>query len=105
NLFPARILDEGRIAMGERVVSCASVPAGLPTNSDITVCLRPEDVVLPVSPAGDDGCHIGKVVALEFLGSNYRAQLDAGDGLRLLVDLPARSMLERAIEIGSTIPF
>ena len=74
-------------------------------SSEITVCIRPEDVATRGVDANSENAIEATVAELEFLGSVHRATLDInGDGsLRFRADFSANLMRDHAIAQGKSV--
>lgn len=103
NALPARVGADGALMLGNtRVAGHHAGPAG----REVTVYLRPEDVLArPISP-GEPHVFDARIEAVEFLGS-YCLVTVAADALGpqpLQVVLSLNFLAEQALEVGSNLP-
>jgi len=104
NFLDAKAAGGGQVALAN-IAMDADGAAGLSRDSDITVCIRPEDV----TTRGVDGATANAIEAtvaeLEFLGSVHRATLDINgdETLRFRADFSANLMRDHAIAEGKSV--
>jgi iron(III) transport system ATP-binding protein len=79
NFLPAVVLRPGTVRMGTMDLQCdIDIQPG--PGSDVTLAVRPEDVMVRNTVAGSTNTFTARVGALEFLGSFCRADLHPGEG-------------------------
>lgn len=103
NTLPARTLDGGALQIGQH-----QVPVGhtMAPGRDVTVYLRPEDVLArPIAP-GEPHVFNAQILAVEFLGAYclVTVQADALGSQALQVVLSLNFLSEQALAVGSTLP-
>ena len=88
NFVAATVVGDGRVRLGGLELACDA--DGLAPGTEVTLAIRPEDIVVQeVSPGAPNAVPM-HVEALAFLGSFFRADLvaDAPAGALLRADLP-----------------
>jgi iron(III) transport system ATP-binding protein len=103
NALPARLTGDGALMLGATRVEGAH--AGSP-GREVTVYLRPEDVLARPIASGDPLVFQARIEAIEFLGS-YCLVTVAADALGaqpLEVVLSLNYLAEQALEVGSVLP-
>jgi iron(III) transport system ATP-binding protein len=88
NFVAATVVGDGRVRLGGLELACDA--DGLAPGTEVTLAIRPEDIVVhEVSPGAPNAVRM-RVEALAFLGSFFRADLvaDAPAGALLRADLP-----------------
>ncbi len=103
NALPARTLDGGALQIGQLRVPVGHTGAA---GRDVTVYLRPEDVLArPIAP-GEPHVFTAQIRAIEFLGAYclVAVQADALGGQTLQVVLSLNFLSEQALAVGSTLP-
>ena len=88
NFVAATVVGEGRVRLGELELACDA--DGLAPGTEVTLAIRPEDIVVQEASAGWPNAVPMRVEALAFLGSFFRADLVAAApaGTLLRADLP-----------------
>ena len=104
NFLDGRTAGDNSVALGGVTMRVNSVHQGS-ENSEITVCIRPEDVATRGVDTHSENSIEATVAELEFLGSVHRATLDInGDGfLRFRADFSANLMRDHAITKGKSV--
>ena len=104
NFLDATAAGDGMVSLGAMNMR-AQEAADLSPDSEITVCIRPEDVTTRGVSADSVNAIEATVAELEFLGSVHRATLDInGDGtLRFQADFSANLMRDHAISEGKSV--
>ncbi len=103
NALPARVGDGGALQIGQHTVP--GMLAGT-AGRDVTVYLRPEDVLArPITP-GEPHVFSAQIHAIEFLGAYclVTVQADALGSHPLQVVLSLNFLSEQALAVGSTLP-
>jgi iron(III) transport system ATP-binding protein len=88
NFVAATVVGDGRVRLGGLELACDA--DGLAPGTEVTLAIRPEDIVVhEVAPGAPNAVRM-RVEALAFLGSFFRADLvaDATAGALLRADLP-----------------
>jgi iron(III) transport system ATP-binding protein len=88
NFVAATVVGEGRVRLGGLELACDA--DGLGPGTEVTLAIRPEDIVVQEASAGGPNAVPMRVEALAFLGSFFRADLVAAApaGTLLRADLP-----------------
>ena len=102
NFLPGAVIAPQRLHLGRVELHCTNGFDGLEPGKVVTLCIRPEDLVVRDSGCGAPNSAIACVNALEFLGAFYRATLDVDgvDDQPLVVDLPPKLIGELDIRVG-----
>jgi iron(III) transport system ATP-binding protein len=105
NFLPGRLLGPGRAEVGGAVLELDGRADGLAPGADLTVCLRPEDVVVRGVAAGGGGGRPNvldaEVEAVEFVGNHVAASLRArGGALAVTADLSLNDVRDLGIAPG-----
>ncbi len=75
NFLRAQAVDSTRVRIGSIELSFADGMPGLAPGSAVTLCVRPEDVVVRSIDQSTANAFAARISDLEFLGSFYRARL------------------------------
>jgi iron(III) transport system ATP-binding protein len=75
NFLHAQAVDAARVRMGGIELYCAGGVPVLSPGSPVTLCVRPEDVVVRSVDNATTNAFAARIADLEFLGSFYRARL------------------------------
>ena len=104
NFLEATIAAPGRVRFGAAELTATDAD-GLQAGSDVTICIRPEDVTTRGVDAGTDNAIKATVTDLEFLGSVTRATLNVAgdDSLEFRADFSANLMRDLVIENGKDV--
>ena len=102
NFVAGTVARDGAVRLGTTELACEV--DGLPAGTDVTLAIRPEDIVVHDGRAEPNGLAV-RVEALVFLGSFFRADLtgDATPGVLLRADLPADMVRRRGIAEKSAL--
>lgn len=103
NFVPGVIDAAQTVTVGGQTLRCQT--DGLSTGAEVTVAVRPEDIVVDETDVDDDNAFDVVVAEVEFLGSFVRADLTAsqfGDH-RMRADLSINLIRRLNIEEGATI--
>jgi iron(III) transport system ATP-binding protein len=102
NFLAATVVGGGRVRLGGLELACDA--DGLASGTEVTLAIRPEDIVVQEASAGAANAVPMRVEALAFLGSFFRADLaaDATAGALLRADLPVD--LVRRLDIAEKRP-
>ena len=105
NFLPGLVIDEERARLGSVDLRHPRSPAGLTPGSAVTLCVRPEDVVVRRQLEREEvNAFPAQVSDLDFIGNFFRARLaaDCLDGMLLAADLP--SSLVRTSSVAPGMP-
>jgi len=88
NFVAATVVRDGVVRLGATELACEA--DGLPPGTEVTLAVRPEDLLIQEAPGGRPDAFPARVDALTFLGSFFRADLviDALGSVLLRADLP-----------------
>jgi iron(III) transport system ATP-binding protein len=88
NFVAGTVVRDGAVKLGRAELSCEV--DGLAAGTQVTLAIRPEDIVVHEGRSTEPNAFTVRVEALVFLGSFFRADLasDAADGVLLRADLP-----------------
>ncbi len=100
NFLPGTLVEAERVRVGSLQLACRETPARV--GSEVTVALRPEDVI--VAPGGEEtaNSYLARFEALEFLGSFVRAEvtIEEARSQRLSAELSANVVRQLGLEPG-----
>jgi iron(III) transport system ATP-binding protein len=99
NFLPGAAAGPGRVRVGAAELACPSVD-GLASGAAVTVCLRPEDVLLRGVQESTPNRVSATVGRLEFLGAFVRAELKLEGGATLVADLSMHLMRDLEVTQG-----
>jgi len=97
NFVAGTVVRDGAVKLGRAELSCEV--DGLAAGTQVTMAIRPEDIVVHEGRSTEPNAFTVRVEALAFLGSFFRADLasDAADGVLLRADLPVDLIRRRGI--------
>src|SRR3546814_12746161 len=75
NFVKAKMATPGRVRIGGIELACPGAADGLPQGADVTVAVRPEDVVVRNTGEAGGNHFDATIIAMDFLGSFYRSPL------------------------------
>ena len=108
NFLPGAVVGPGKVRFGPVELTCEA--DGLQQGSEVTIAVRPEDIVVQGADESQENALTARIDSMEFLGSFYRASL-AGDGIDadslradLSINLVRRLDLDEGMEIAVVIP-
>jgi ABC-type Fe3+/spermidine/putrescine transport system ATPase subunit len=99
NALPGRPIDGARVELCGMAVG-ADVPARLRETASVTVCIRPEHVLLSPPRAGAGRA---KVAGATFGGAMVRVRLADADGHELIADVPTHEWQALGIAAGGEV--
>jgi len=108
NFVKGRVEGQGTVRIGKREFTCGT--DGLAPGAEITVALRPEDIVVPEGEVPAANSFEAEIESMEFLGSFFRAGLRAealgGETLRadFSINLARRLNLEEGDRLSVVVP-
>ena len=102
NFVPGKMVADNRALLGDVQIACDA--DGIEAGTDVTVAIRPEDVILRDSE-GDENTWRAHVAAVEFLGSFVRADLvsDATGDEPLLADVSINFVRSHDLKEGDDV--
>lgn len=103
NFLPGFVIDDERARLGNVDMRHLGSPLGLRPGSAVTLCVRPEDVVIRRQSAAESvNAFPARVADLDFIGNFFRARLaaDCLDGFLLAADLPSVSVRDGTVAPG-----
>ena len=97
NFVAGTVVGDRAVRLGHTELACEL--DGLAAGTEVTLAIRPEDIVVREGRATEPNALTLRVEALAFLGSFFRADLvgDASDGVFLRADLPVDLIRRRGI--------
>ena len=97
NFVAGTVVGDRAVRLGHTELACEL--DGLAAGTEVTLAIRPEDIVVHEGRATEPNTLSLRVDALAFLGSLFRADLvgDASDGVFLRADLPVDLIRRRGI--------
>jgi iron(III) transport system ATP-binding protein len=102
NFLPAVADGNDGIRLGDISLRIDEGTPGLAADTPVTVCIRPEDVAIAGENRATHNAFEADVTDLDFLGSFYRASLDAG-GTVFEADFSANLVRRTGVERGARI--
>jgi len=108
NFVKGTVEGQGTVRIGNREFACGT--DGLTPGAEITVALRPEDIVVPEGERPAVNCFEARIDSMEFLGSFFRAKLAAEalghQSLRadFSINLARRLNLEEGSRLSVAVP-
>jgi len=103
NFVPGTVCAASSVRFGQLELACDT--DGFVKGTDVTIAVRPEDIVVQGVSAGEENAYEARVDGLEFLGSFVRADLTSdttGDD-RLRADLSINLMRRQEIAEGDSV--
>jgi len=98
NFLNAHAVDSARVRMGGVDLLCADDISRLAPGSPVTLCVRPEDVVVRSIDGATTNAFAAKIAELEFLGSFYRARLSPpSNGVQFAADFSINAVRDLAL--------
>jgi iron(III) transport system ATP-binding protein len=103
NFVGGTVARDGAVRLGRTELACDV--DGLATGTEVTLAIRPEDIVVHDAGRSAPNTLAVRVDALAFLGSFFRADLasDAAAGVLLRADLPVDMIRRRGLTEKSTL--
>ena len=103
NFVRGVIVGADRVRVGSVELACKT--DGLVADEEVTVAVRPEDIVVH-RVAGNENTYEARVEAIEFLGSFVRADLvsEATGAERIRAELSINQTRDLDISVGDTVP-
>jgi iron(III) transport system ATP-binding protein len=106
NFVKARVLAPGRVRFGGIELACGAAAQDLPQDAEVTVAVRPEDVV--VRHSGDNGANRfdATIIEMDFLGSFYRSTLVPARApeVAITADFSINAVNDLGLTDGRTLP-
>jgi iron(III) transport system ATP-binding protein len=106
NFVKARLAAPGRVRFGGIELSCPATAAGWPENAEVTVAVRPEDVVVRnIGEAGNNHFD-ATIIEMDFLGSFYRSTLvpTRAPEVAITADFSINAVNDLGLADGRTLP-
>ncbi|MGH6931136.1 MAG: putative 2-aminoethylphosphonate ABC transporter ATP-binding protein [Dongiaceae bacterium] len=102
NFLPARALSAGRVGIGATELHLAESVDGIAPGMSVTLCIRPEDVMVRGVQASTSNVLSARILEMEFLGSFVRAQLmpSGGETATLAADFSINAVRDLGLEKG-----
>jgi iron(III) transport system ATP-binding protein len=105
NFLPGRAAAPDRVTVAALEIDLAGGTPALAPGTEVTLAVRPEDLVVQAAPSARANTFEATVEGIEFLGSFVRADLAlAGHaGPRCCADFSINMVRREAIEVGQTV--
>jgi iron(III) transport system ATP-binding protein len=98
NFLHAQAVDTARVRVGSIELFCADGIPALSPGSPVTLCVRPEDVVVRSVDSATANAFPARIADLEFLGSFYRARLaPPSNGVEFAADFSINAVRDLAL--------
>jgi len=107
NFVPAKVAAPGRVRFGGIELACPAAADALPQGTEVTVAVRPEDVVVRNIGEGGSNNHFdATIVGMEFLGSFYRSTLvpTHAPEVAITADFSINAVNDLVLADGRTLP-
>ena len=106
NFVKARVAGPGRVRFGGIELACAITGDDFPENSEVTVAVRPEDVVVRNIGEVGDGRFDATIIEMDFLGSFYRSTLVPvrAQDVAITADFSINAVNDLGLANGRTLP-
>jgi len=99
NFLRAHAVDSARVRMGGVELFCGDGMPKLAPGTPVTLCVRPEDVVVRSIDQSTANAFAARIADLEFLGSFYRARLTPpANGVELAADFSINAVRDLGLE-------
>jgi iron(III) transport system ATP-binding protein len=106
NFLPGTLIDPRHVQLGRASVEHGAELQGLQPGTKVTLCVRPEDVVIDDAGGSGTGNRMeARVAELDFIGNYFRARLapDCLEGMILAADLPTPMVRGRGVGPGHSL--
>lgn len=104
NFIEAKLVTPTSARIGSTDLSLSASPPGIAEGTDVTLCIRPEDVLTGSRADGAPNQISLPIHHVEFLGSFHRLHTDpVGGGAGLMIDVSVARAREIDISVGSSI--
>ena len=105
NCLSGVVTGAASVRVGAMEFDCSNGVGGLTEGQAVTVCLRPEEIAVRGVASGGANSFEARISRLEFLGSFYRATLEAerlGD-MKITADFSINEVRDLTLDEGATI--
>jgi iron(III) transport system ATP-binding protein len=103
NFLDGALDDAGALRVGAVTLECDGVPDGLGHGVPVTICIRPEDIVVRDTGAARRNALAARIDTLEFLGSFCRGSLRLDDDIALICDFSINAVRDLGLEAGTLL--
>jgi iron(III) transport system ATP-binding protein len=105
NFIDGVMTTDGRISVAGVTIDASDDSSAFAAGDKVTICVRPEDVLVTETADGQSGSFEVTVSDVEFLGSFHRCHVmpTSGNGTGFLVDLSANRARNLRLEEGRTL--
>ena len=105
NFIEGEVLADGRIATAGVVIEGCGDTADLRPGQNVTICIRPEDILVAGVKGDDPQAFEVTVTSMEFLGAFHRCHLmpKGGNGVGFDADLSANLARRLGVETGGSL--
>src|SRR5262249_32782902 len=105
NFLRAQAVDSARVRMGSIELRCTDGVSGATPGSPVTLCVRPEDVVVRSIDDATANAFTARISELEFLGSFYRARLTPpSNGVESAADFSTNPVRDLGLARAKLVP-
>ena len=103
NFVPATVGGPDRVRLGQVDLCCDA--DGLAVGTEVTIAVRPEDIVIQEADPGEENVVDARIESMEFLGSFFRADLvdEAMGAAQLRADLSINLVRRLGLDEGARI--
>ncbi len=103
NFMDGAVRDTGGLRIGAATLDCDNIPDGLAGGDAVTICIRPEDIVVRGIDAAAENALMARIAALEFLGSFCRGSLAIGGEIALICDFSINAVRDLGLAEGTAL--
>jgi iron(III) transport system ATP-binding protein len=103
NFLDGVLSDAGALRIGAFTLECDSLPDGLGRSTPVTICIRPEDIVVRDTGAARQNVLVARIETLEFLGSFCRGSLRLDGDIDLICDFSINAVRDLDLEAGKPL--
>jgi len=103
NFLDGATTGTGALRIGAVTLDCDNVPDGLAGGGPVTICIRPEDIVVRDIGTARKNTLAARIDTLEFLGSFCRGGLKLDDDTPLICDFSINAVRDLGLEEGKSL--
>jgi iron(III) transport system ATP-binding protein len=104
NFMDGVLTDAGALRVGAITLECAVIPDRLAPGARVTICIRPEDIVVRDAGATRENALAARIAGLEFLGSFCRGSLQLDGDISLICDFSINAVRDLGLVEGKSLP-
>jgi iron(III) transport system ATP-binding protein len=99
NFLPATAVSDDRVRLDEGIeLTCSDGGSELSAGNEVTLCVRPEDVLVRGIAEGAPNSFVARIDDMEFLGSFYRARLRPGAAPEFTADFSINAVRDLGLK-------